>query len=502
MIYENNYDSNEEVVIDIQRIVRALVNKAWIIVLTTVLCRIVSIIGTKLFITPLYQSTAMFYVNNNALSLGDTSFSISSSDITASKSLVDSYIVILNTRSTLNDVIDYAGVDRTYTSIKEMITASSVDTTEIFEVVVTSPDPVEANKIANAISYILPKRISTIVEGTSAKIVDTAVLASKPSSPNYLTNTVLGAFVGMFICVAIIVLRTIFDLIIRNEEDIEQICKYPVLASVPDMFNQSKGNYYGSYYSHDTETKKISSTPNDENNLIGGNISFAATEAYKLLRTKLQFSFADEKSCYVIGVSSAMAGEGKSVTASNIAYSFAELKKKVLLIDCDMRKPSIYKKLKLRKLPGLSNFLIRQEKIDNVIQSYKVKNTDNSFDVITSGNTPPNPVELLNSSRMKEALETFKESYDYIILDLPPVGEVSDAMVASQLSDGMIVVARRDYGNRKAFTNALNQFEFVNSKILGIVLSCATDFNKNYGKNYKSYYGYGKKHFSSYLEKK
>jgi len=144
--------NNEELEIDLRRIFEIIWNKLWLIVVVGIVGAAAAFAVTHFFITPQYQSAAMFYVNNNSLSVGDASLSISSSDIVASKSLVDTYIVILNTRETLNDVIDYADVDRSYAEVKGMLSAEPVNETEIFQIVVTSPDPVEAENIASAIS--------------------------------------------------------------------------------------------------------------------------------------------------------------------------------------------------------------------------------------------------------------------------------------------------------------------------------------------------------------
>ena len=227
---EIEIQQNEELEIDLQRLINALLNKSVLIGIAAVICAVVVFLGTFFFITPQYQSAAMFYVNNNSLSLGEASLSITSADISASRGLVKSYIVILNTRETLNEVIDYSGVDLTYRKIKDMVTAESVDSTEIFRVVVTSPDPQEAEKIASAVAYILPKRISSIIEGTSAKIVDSAVVASRPSSPSYVKNTVAGFAIGLVLAVVWVVLQVLMDITIRTEEDITQNCKNPVQA--------------------------------------------------------------------------------------------------------------------------------------------------------------------------------------------------------------------------------------------------------------------------------
>ena len=490
----NNSKQNDEIEIDLSRLIAALLDKAWLIGIVSVVCAIALFLGTFFFVTPTYQSSAMFYVNNSSLSsLSDAALSsISSADISASRGLVKTYIVILNTRETLNDVIDYAGVDRTSGQLKGMIKAESVDGTEVFKVVVTSPDPKEAEEIANAIAYILPNRIKDIIDGTSAKVVESAIAASRPSSPSYTKNTMIGFLVGFVLICAIIVIRELMDITIRSEEDIAQCGKHPVLAAVPDMEAQTKGGYYYGYGRQKSAYDKTKLKSGKQVELVGGNISFAAAEAYKLLRTKLQFSFVDEGDCRVIGVSSAMTGEGKSLSSVNLAYSLSQLGNSVLLIDCDMRRPSLADKLPIQKSPGLSDFLTGQVAADGLIQFCGIKADERAFHAISSGRNPPNPMELLSSTRMERMIEKLRESYDYVILDLPPVGEVGDALAAAKLTDGMLIVVRQDYCDRIALNSAIRQFEFVDAKILGIVMNCATESGGGYGrKYYKSYYRKG-----------
>ena len=476
----------------LQQLVSALLKKSWLIVVASILCAALMLGFTYYFVTPKYESSTMFYVNNSTLSLNDVS--LSSGDINTRKDLVDSYIVILNSRVFLTDVKDYAGVDHSVESLRKMISASSVNSTEIFEVVVTSPDPYEAKRIAHAIEVQLPKRIATIIEGSSAKVVDSPIVAANPSSPSYVSNTIIGFLIGLLVSMAVIALRELFDVTIRAEEDVQQSCSYPVLAEVPDMQSVSKGGYYY----RDAQKRPAGSINGDKKTvLVGSGISFAASEAYKLLRTKLQFSFVDENDCHIIGVSSALAGEGKSISSVNLAYSLAQLEKRVLLIDCDMRRPSLNTKLPIQKVPGLSNYLTRQVHKDEVIQKYT--NEECSFDVISSGRNPPNPIELLSSARMQKALEQFRQSYDFIILDLPPVGEVSDALVAAKLVDGILLVVRQNYCNRTALNDAVEQFDFVDTRILGVVLNCTTEGGGRYGKHYKSYKRYYNRYEGSYM---
>jgi capsular exopolysaccharide synthesis family protein len=481
-------ERQEEMGVDLQRLIGEILRRIWIVILAAIVGGVGTFLGTFYLVTPMYESSAMFYVNNKSFSIGDASLSLESGDISAAKSLVSSYIVILKTRESLNDVIDYAGVDRTYGQLKEMITAAAVNSTEIFEVVVTSDDPKEAERIADAIAHILPKRISSIIEGTSAKVVDHAVVASRPSSPNYTVNTMVGILMGVFLSVCGIALWAIFDVTIRTEEDITSCCHVPVLAAVPDMENPTKGGYY--YYGNGSRKSETAKPAAGKTAIIGGGISFTASEAYKLLRTKLQFSFADDNTSRVIGVTSALTGEGKSVSSINLAYSLSQLDKRVLLVDCDMRRPSLSTKLPIAKIPGLSNYLAGQCHLEELFQPCGIAGDVDAFSVVAAGRNPPNPVELLSSVKMQKMLEYLRTKYDYIILDLPPVGEVTDALAVAKLTDGMLLVVRQNYCTRVALASTVRQFSFVNSRLLGIVSNCAHEHTGSYGKKYyKKYHG-------------
>lgn len=485
---EQEKNPGEFTEVDLRSVLDALLRRSWIVVLISILCAALVFGCTFAFVTPKYEASAKFYVNNSAFTVGETSLSITSGDITASKSLVNLYIVILDTRETLNEVIEYSGVSRTYEELREMIRAESVDETEVFRVVVTSSSPMEAEKIASAVSTVLPARISDIVESTSAKVVEAAVVPSIPSSPNYTMNTILGFLLGFVLSAGTIVLQVIFDITVRSEEDIARVCNAPVLASVPDMNAHSKGGHYG-YGEKPEQKKKKKKTLTSESarTLLGGEVSFAASEAYKLLRTKLQYSFADDKNCHIIGVSSSMTGEGKSLTSVNLTCALSQLHKNVLLIDCDMRRPSLNVKLGIQKAPGLSGFLSGQKQMNTLIQACGIPGSENAFHVIAAGENPPNPVELLSSARMSRMLQALQERYDYIILDLPPVGEVTDALAVAKETDGVLVVVRENYCNRNLLADTMRQFEFVGARILGIAYNGTTEDSGHYGRYYRSY---------------
>lgn len=231
--------------------------------------------------------------------------------------------------------------------------------------------------------------------------------------------------------------------------------------------------------------------------MFGPNMNFAATEAYKVLRTNLMFSFSNEGKGHVIGITSAVQCEGKSSTACNISYVLAESGTRVLLLEADLRKPTVSSKLGLSKTPGLTNLLIGTQDYREVIQHCTLAP---NVDVITCGDIPPNPSELLGSGRMERLMEQLKAEYDYIIMDLPPVNVVSDAIAVSRLLDGVMMVVRNEYSDKKYLAEAMRQLSMVNMRILGFVYRDTEIGKKKYGYRYrysKKYYNY----YSSYGKK-
>lgn len=227
---------------------------------------------------------------------------------------------------------------------------------------------------------------------------------------------------------------------------------------------------------------------NYDNTLLGKKLSFAASEAYKLLRTNLDFSLPDENGCKIIGITSAMHGEGKTTTSINVAYSMAQTGKLVLLVEADMRLPNIARRLKLNSSPGLSNLLVGQNRGENILQPSGM--LDNLW-VVTAGDIPPNPAELLGSQQMDIAVEKFAEKFDVIIIDLPPVAVVSDALMVSKLVGGMAVVVRQNMCTRSAVSEVIRQLKFSNVKILGFIVTGSDVSKKSYKKYGSGSYGYG-----------
>ena len=252
---------NQEEYIDLLEIARALWKNVLVIALVAVLLGGLAFGYTAFLVDPQYQATASLYVNNSNFSLGNTSFSISAADLNASSSLVSVYLYILDSRATMEEVIKEAELSYTPEQLREMITSEGIKSTGAFEVTVTSSIPSETELIANTIARVLPDRISEIVDGTSVRIVDYAIIPASRSGPSILKNTAIGILAGELLSAAWVVFRYLMDdrsrVMIGSVDDLRSL--YPdimVLAAVPDMRLSDKKSGYYSYYGAADNGKK------------------------------------------------------------------------------------------------------------------------------------------------------------------------------------------------------------------------------------------------------
>ena len=252
----------EEDTIDLLELAKAIWKNILIIALVAALVGSAAFAYTAFMVSPQYQAKASLYVNNSSFSLGSTSFSISNAELSASNSLVSVYIYILNSRTTMEDVIKEANLSYTPEQLSKMVEAKGINSTGAFEVTVTSTDPAEAELIANTIARLLPDRIAEIVDGSSVRIVDYAIIPSHRSGPSMVKNTAIGVLTGAFLSIAVVVLRFLLDdrskAMIQSVDELRAI--YPdimVLAMIPDMrMSDKKNGYYSNYYEQSEKKKK------------------------------------------------------------------------------------------------------------------------------------------------------------------------------------------------------------------------------------------------------
>ena len=206
------------------------------------------------------------------------------------------------------------------------------------------------------------------------------------------------------------------------------------------------------------------------------------SEQYRAIRTNIEYSNVDQNTKTIL-VTSSDKNEGKTTTVSNLAVSFANLNKKVLLIDCDLRNASIHKMFKINNIYGLTDILAKDRAVDKCIQKTELEN----LYVLTAGAIPPNPAEILSSEKMKNLIEDLKNIYDYIFIDTPPIGLVTDAGALSSFIDGVVLVVKSESVEKKYLEETKKKLDAVDARILGAILNSYKSEQKDY--NYYSYYG-------------
>ena len=235
--------------IDLLKLLKVLWKRVWLIVAAAFLGGVAFFVYTFFFITPQYQSSALLYVNNNSLDIGSTKLNITSGDISASSSLINTYCVILKSRTTLEQARFEGELPYTYEQLKAKVNGSAEGSTPIFKITVTDPNPEMAANICNTVVEIMvdpSSGISGIVEGSSVSVIDYAVVARSASSPSYMKNTAIGMLIGFVLACGIVILISLMDTTIREEGYLlEKYKDIPILATVPDLIEDLEENYYG-----------------------------------------------------------------------------------------------------------------------------------------------------------------------------------------------------------------------------------------------------------------
>lgn len=272
----NLQNRQEEQEIDLLKLLKVLLSRIWIIIAAALVGGVAFFLFTFFFITPKFQSSALLYVNNNSLNLGSTKLNISSGDISASSSLIDTYAVILKSRTTLEQAIKEGALPYDYEKLSKKVSGGAEGKTPVFKITVTDSNPEMAAHICNTIVEIMVDErsgISAIVEGSSVSVIDYAVVATKKSSPSLSKNTAIGMLLGFVVACGIIILVSLMDTTIREENYLIETYKdIPVLANIPNLFADTSGGYYGygSSYARASEKAKKDSSSEKKSEQKGG----------------------------------------------------------------------------------------------------------------------------------------------------------------------------------------------------------------------------------------
>lgn len=484
-----------ETEIDLWKLFQALLRRLPIILFVTVCFGAIGFSYAKYYLPLQYTASTYMYVKNG--DNAEEKNAINQQDLMASKSLVETYIVILKNDTVVKQVgmelVSKFGVSEiakcftvkngmvSVSELKNSIAMAADGDTEVLKISAQTKDPNVSAEICDIYAEVAPVFLMRIIGAGSVEVIGDAEVPQSPSAPDVKKITMIAALAGLVLSAGIVVLIYLLDRTIKSEEDIRSF-SLAYLGEVPELVEARSGK-------KKRWKKKNKQSAMQGMLLCASDLPFPFSEAYRSIRTNLMFSLAPQAH-KIVAVTSPNASEGKSLTAANVAMALAMMEKKVLFIDADLRKPVQHQRLRLKNLVGLSEVLgqmatWREARHINILPN---------MDVLTAGTCPPNPSELLASSAMRELLTEAEQQYDYIIIDTPPVNVVSDVLGMASCIGGILLVARYRVTTTKEVDTALQAISVTGTSILGMVLT-EVDFKQ--GGYYKKYY---KKDYKSYTE--
>lgn len=397
--------------------------------------------------TPEYQSTTQVYVSVRNNSGSDTNDLVLGSNF--AQQAVASYMEVTTSAIVLERVIEELGLDESVQRLSSRTEVSSPTGTVLMDISVSGHDPEGTAEVANAIGVALSDVVEheiEVSEGDEAgpvqiAVIQPAVVPDGPVSPRISLNAVLGLLVGLAVGLSTAILRTVLDTRFHSIEDLERALEVPILGGI----------------AHDP---KIDKRPL----IVHSDRMNPRAESFRSLRTNLQFVATDDDA-RVFVLSSSVPNEGKTTTAANLAVALAETGASVVLVDADLRKPAVADIMGIEGGVGLTDVLIGQAELQDVLQHWG----RGDFAILPAGRTPPNPSELLGSKAMQQLLESLGDTVDYVIVDTPPVLPVTDAAVVSQFATGTILVAAAESTKQQDLRGAVATLEASGVRILGVV---------------------------------
>ncbi len=502
--------------INLKDVFLSLLNRWWIILLTAVICAGVGFGYANYKYVPNYSVTVKMYVNNDSINVGSTKVSVTASDIVAAQSLVHTYCEILTTYETYQttkDVIKNNGWELTrdynYSEYLQMIECGSLNETEIFYIKVTCPGQKsdlqlpgeqepnalhDARLFANAIMTSLTDRIQKVITSSTASKVEGVNSLYEVSSSNDVRTGIISGLIGALISTMVCAFIDVcVNDKIKSETWITDTIgeNYSLLSVIPNGFRSvgkryTKSGKFAHYYRFESDYSSDQNKAENNADEVGGllkNLNYAATEAYNLLRTNVYYSLPQKSGGKILGITSASPSDGKTFTSLHLAYAMAKEGAKVLLVECDMRRPMIAKDLNMNAPKGLSDLLIGKD--SDVIHSGVVHE---NLSILFAGVIPPNPSELLSSPKMQSFLDEMTQKYEYILLDLPPVLAVADPLIVAKYTDAMMLVVRHGVTRKKYILDAVNQLSMTKAKISGFVYNDFQFGGRKLHKRTKEYY--------------
>ncbi|WP_162237533.1 MULTISPECIES: polysaccharide biosynthesis tyrosine autokinase [unclassified Arthrobacter] len=422
----------------------AALRKRWVTIVALCLLGALAAFAYASLSAPQYRAVSSVFVSSNR---GETTGELVQGS-TYTQNLVASFTELATKPVVLDPVIEDLDLDSSAAQLEDAVSAETPLNTVLINITAVSESPAGAANIANGVADSLARVVTDMSpkteSGSPTISISTVATAQAPTfafAPNTRLLIAAGALVGLVAGIVVALARQLLDTRIHDAGDVARLTDLPILGTIP----RTRGADSGSIV--------LTSDPN-------GNVA----EAYRLLATNLEFLNPD-KSLRSIVVSSPLPGEGKSTTAINLALAAAERNHKVLLIDADLRRPSVAEFCSIEGGVGLTTVLSSRASLSSVIEPWE------SIDVLPCGVVPPNPNQLLSSDSMAHLVKELSDVYDFIVIDSPPILLVADALPLARLTDGAVIVTRQHRTRRGQLAKTLQSLEGVGSDALGVILT-------------------------------
>ncbi|MBR3138444.1 polysaccharide biosynthesis tyrosine autokinase [Candidatus Saccharibacteria bacterium] len=425
---------------------------------------IVALVGVlvydNVFKKPIYQANTTVVIARADTGEGGAA---TLNEINASQKLANTYSEIAKSELVMNQVIENLGLHVSVGALRKNVNIKPVDDTSILSVTVKDLNSQLSATIANEIAKVFSKQVAEIYKTDNVTQLSVAVAPEKPSNNTLTRDLMLAVVIGVVVVAGFAFLKFYLDDTVKYSDEVEKKIGMPVTGRI--VKSDVKTRQAGGELIVERSPKAIIS------------------ENIKSLRTNLQFTAVD-KDIESILITSTNAGEGKSFVSANLAISFAQADKRVLLVDCDLRKGRLHRMFGIPNTAGLSNLLTGDlRNLGRYIHPSKVKN----LDLITCGTYPPNPSELLASKKNKKLVKILCDHYDIVIFDGAPIGGLADSVILSSLMDETLIVVKDSNTNRSDLVAAKDALDKVGATVAGTVFNMV---NKKSSKYYNNYYYY------------
>ncbi len=464
---ELEYLSIEEILNIIKKYLKLIIG-------ITIFTTVISFILAFFIITPKYTVyTKVFIGKQNGSEPNAYSKNYANDDVEMYQKLLKTYCEIIKTNSLVEKAVNKYNISHTPSEILEDLKCTPAADTQILKIEYTNSNIDESKKIISAITDEFIKEAEELIPNGKIKAVENVIVPQKPSFPNKNLFLAGGFGLGLFISFLWIFFIEFFDNTFKTKEKLERITGLPVLGAIPDQMQLGR-----------ISRSKKSNRYKRFNNMfiVESNPTSIVAEAYRTLQTNIEYS--SDKYLQTILITSAELEEGKSTIAGNLSLAFAEGDKKVIIIDCDLRNPTLHKKFNISNETGLSDAIKNCSNIRKSIANY-----NGNLYVMPSGKSFDNPATILASSGMDNVIDYLKKYFDVIILDSAPILTVTDANILSTKVDGTLMVVRAGMTTISSILEAKNLLQIVDGTILGTVLH-SIDFSGNKNTSQKIYDAY------------